>query len=240
MSDHTEVFTKGNLDSYLYALAKEYRRLVGKSMPAEIVLIGGAAIVANYGFRDMTTDVDALIQAASAMKDAINHVGDAYGLPTGWLNADFKMTESYSPKIAQYSKYYKQFSQVLTVRTVSAEYLVAMKLRAGRQYKNDLSDVIGILAEHEARGTPLTREQIVTAAENLYESYDNIPVYSRDFLEKALASDSLQEVYRSVSEEEKLSKSTLIQFEKDYPGVTNKENAADILRNLKQRKKAEE
>lgn len=42
----------------------------GKSMPAEIVLVGGAAILTNYGFRNMTTDIDAVIHAASTIKDA--------------------------------------------------------------------------------------------------------------------------------------------------------------------------
>ena len=39
-------FRKENLDSYLKELAKEYRKLGGKAMPAEIILIGGAAIYA--------------------------------------------------------------------------------------------------------------------------------------------------------------------------------------------------
>ncbi len=47
----------------------------------EIVLIGGAAVLANYGFRDMTYDIDAIIQASSSMKDAINKVSDEMGLP---------------------------------------------------------------------------------------------------------------------------------------------------------------
>ena len=44
-------FTKENLDYYLRELAKEFRKRNGKNMPAEIVLVGGAAILANYGFR---------------------------------------------------------------------------------------------------------------------------------------------------------------------------------------------
>ena len=44
------VFTKDNIDTYLKALAKEYRRLGGRSLPAEIVLIGGASVLINYGF----------------------------------------------------------------------------------------------------------------------------------------------------------------------------------------------
>ena len=92
-------FTKENLNAYLRELAKEFRKLNGTRMPAEIILIGGAAILANYGFREMTFDIDAIITASSVMKDAINHVGDKFGLPSGWLNTDFKNTKSYSNKL---------------------------------------------------------------------------------------------------------------------------------------------
>ena len=142
-------FTKDNLDEYLKELAKEFRKMNGTRIPAEIILIGGAAILINYGFREMTYDMDAIIQASSLMKDAINHVGDRMGLPNGWLNTDFMKTSSYTPKLVQYSRYYKTFSNVLKIRTVSAEYLVVMKLMAGRQYKNDLSDIVGILIEQK-------------------------------------------------------------------------------------------
>ena len=79
-------FTKENLDYYLKELAKEFRKRNGKNTPAEIVLVGGAAILANYGFREMTYDIDAVITASSAMKEAVNTVGDRLGLPNGWLN----------------------------------------------------------------------------------------------------------------------------------------------------------
>ena len=102
-------FTKENLDACLSRLAKEFRKLNGRKMPAEIILIGGAAVLANYGFRDMTYDIDAIIQASSAMTDAINMVGDEMGLPNGWLNSDFMRTKSYSPKLLQHSVYYKRF-----------------------------------------------------------------------------------------------------------------------------------
>ena len=105
-------FTKDNLDQYLKELAKEFRKLNGKGMPADIILIGGASVVINYGFRDMTYDMDAIINAASSMKDAINHISDKYGLPNGWLNTDFMKTTSYTPRIMQYSQYYKTFSNM--------------------------------------------------------------------------------------------------------------------------------
>ena len=94
-SENTNTFNKENLNTYLSELAKQYRKLCGKAVKAEIILVGGAAVLANYDFRDMTTDVDALIQATSSMKDAINIVGDKYNLPNGWLNADFRHTASF-------------------------------------------------------------------------------------------------------------------------------------------------
>ena len=107
LSDNSNVFTKDNLDTYLKELAKEFRKVNGRHMSAEIILIGGAAILLNYGFRDMTTDVDAVIRAASSMKDAINRVGDKFDLPNGWLNSDFMQTSSYSSKLDEVSVYYR-------------------------------------------------------------------------------------------------------------------------------------
>ena len=91
-------FTRENLDSYLMELAKEFRKKNGSRMPAEIILMGGASILINYGFREMTYDMDAIIKSSGAMRDAINTVGDRLGLPIGWLNTDFVHTNSYTPR----------------------------------------------------------------------------------------------------------------------------------------------
>lgn len=91
-------FDKAHIDDCLKAVAKQYRKLNKKGMPAEITLVGGASILINYGFRDSTYDVDALIQASSSMKDAISFVTDTMELPNGWLNDDFRNTDSYTPR----------------------------------------------------------------------------------------------------------------------------------------------
>lgn len=234
--DNQNTFNKENLDLYLKELGKEYRKLVGKGMPTEIILIGGAAILANYGFREMTTDVDAVIKAASSMKDAINKVGDKFNLSNGWLNSDFTQTASYTPKLSAYSVHYKEFSNVLQVRTISAEYLIAMKLMAGRKYKNDLSDIVGILAEHERKSKPITFEMIKTAVSNLYGSWDKLSPDSRSFIESTMEKGNFENLYKTVSEEEKKSKETLLEFQQDYPGVTTTENVDTILQNLKKRR----
>ena len=230
-------FTKDNLDNYLKELAKEYRKLVGKDMPAEIVLVGGAAILTSYGFRDMTTDVDAIIHAASSMKDAINRVGDKFDLPNKWINTDFMKTGSYSPRLDEVSVYYRKFSNVLTVRVVTDEYLVAMKLRSGRKYKNDLSDIIGVLADHECNNKPITMDMIDKAVEKLYGGWDDFPEDSKPFIETAMKNGNFEEIYTSVKLEERESKEILIDFEKEYENVANASNVDDILKSLKSKLK---
>lgn len=235
MSELQFEFTKEDIDAYLKELAKEYRKQVGKNMPAELVLIGGASVLINYGFRDMTTDVDALIHAASGMKEAINRVGDRFSLPNDWLNADFKSTGSYSPKLNEFSVYYRTWYNVLTVRTIAAEYLIAMKLRSGRQYKSDLSDVIGILYEHEKRGTPITMEQIQKAVSDLYGSWDSLPETSRTFVENVLRNGKFAQLYSQTAADEKETKELLIQFEQEYPGVMKETNVDSIAGTLQKK-----
>ena len=222
---------------YLKELGKEFRKLNGKKMPAEIVLVGGAAILANYGFRESTYDIDAVILASSVMKDAINNVGDKLGLPSGWLNADFKNTASFSDRLMEVSAYYKTFSNVITVRTVAAEYLIAMKLMSGRQYKNDLSDVAGILWEHKRNGNPISRKDIDKAITALYGDAA-LPDISRKIIEDAFADGDYERAYNEICDNEKQAKDILIEFDKTYPGKLKGENINAILEKarLKQRK----
>ena len=235
MSESGYDFTKDNINHYLKELSKEYRKLAGKNVPAELTLIGGAAILVNYGFRNATTDIDALINASSAMKEAINCIGDRFGLPNGWLNADFKNTDSFSPKLEEFSVFYRTWYNVLTVRTIAAEYLIAMKLRSGRQYKSDLSDVIGILFEHEKRGTPLSLEKIIKATSDLYGNWEALPETSRTFIENVISSNNLTQLYKETVEGEKETKELLMQFDQNYPGTINSANVDDITVNLQKK-----
>lgn len=232
----TDTFTRENLDRCLSALAKEFRKRNGTTMQAEIVLIGGASVLANYSFRDATYDVDAVINASSAMKEAINHVGDALSLPNGWLNTDFTKTRSYSPKLMEYSTYYKTFSHILTIRTIAGEYLIAMKLMAGRKYKNDLSDIIGILLEHQKNGKPIDKTKIDLAMQNLYGGWEKVPEDSKKFIDGVMQSGDYEALYRKCQSEEQANKATLLEVEKRYPGITNEDNIESILSAARTRK----
>lgn len=232
--------TKDNLDTYLKEVAKQFRRLNGKSMPAEITLIGGASILINYGFRDSTYDVDALIQASSSMKDAINYVTDTMGLPNGWLNEDFKSTKSYTPRLVNYSKYYRTFSNVVTVRTITGEYLVAMKLMAYRQYKHDISDIVGILRDQQKAGDPLSYERIEKAVTDLYDGWENLHADAQAMIRSILDNEDLDALFEAYANEESAAKDVLITFENKYPDVLEEDNLTDILSHLMVREREEE
>ncbi|MBP5489027.1 MAG: hypothetical protein J6Y10_00300 [Lachnospiraceae bacterium] len=232
----TLLFNKNNLDEYLHALAKEYKRVAGRNTPAEIVLVGGAAVLAGYGFRESTTDIDAFISAASAMKDAINRVRDRFQLPEGWINTDFRKTESYSDKLLLHSKYYKTYLQVLNVRIVTGEYLIAMKMRAFREYKNDISDIIGIIGEHAVRGEKLSFDQIDHAIRELYGSREGILPEAKELLKKALTFENFSAQYELVRRNELAAKKTLLDFQEHYPEALKKAGAREVLRTLREKR----
>ena len=234
-------FGKEQVDSYLKEVAKQYRKLNGKRMPAEITLIGGASILVNYGFRDTTYDVDALIHASSSMKDAINYVTDTLYLPNGWLNEDFKNTTSYTPRLVKFSKPYRTFSNVVEIRTIAGEYLVAMKLKAFRQYKHDISDIVGILREHIRDGDPLTYERINQAVRDLYDGWEHMPENAHSMIQSILANEDMDALYEAYAQEESAAKDALLTFDDKYPDVLKEDNLSDILSHLiaKQKEAAE-
>ena len=141
-------------------------------------------------------------------------------------------TSSYSEKLYQFSVYYKTYSNVVTVRTIDAEYLIAMKLRSARQYKRDLSDILGILSEHEKRGNPIPFERIKGAVIDLYESWEVLPDISKRFIVDVMKSGRYEEMYMKIYEDEINTKELLIGFEQKYPNVLNTKNANQITENL--------
>jgi len=225
-------FTKENMNTFFKDLGKEFRRLNGTKMRAEIVLIGGGSVLANYNFRDMTNDMDAVIHALSVMKEAILYVSDKHNLPSDWLNTNFKKTDSFSKKLEEVSIYYRTFSNILEVRTVAAEYLIAMKLKSGRQYKNDLSDIVGILWEHKNRGESITREKINNALLKLYGD-TQLSDISMKLLDIVYSNEDFESAYNNYRESEKEAKNILLEFNEKYPGELKGENISDIIERIR-------
>lgn len=228
MSIDNKPFTKTDIENYLKELGKELKKR-GRGTLIEIILVGGASILVNYDFRVSSYDIDAYYAKASIMKECINAVGDKFGLPNGWVNDDFMKTSSFTPKIIEYSKYYKKYSGVLTVRTVKAEYLVAMKLVSGRKYKKDLSDVAGIIYEQQLAGAPLTYEMIDRAVIELYGDWTRISDDSKDMLNKILSCDDMQSLFGELSQYEADAKDILANISNKYPEVVNRDNVDDVI-----------
>lgn len=122
-----------------------------------------------------------------------------------------------------------------TIRTVSAEHLIAMKLRSGRQYKSDLSDVLGILAEHQRQGAALSMERKQKAAVDLYGDFAALPVSSRHFITNAMENGDFEGLYARIVRGEQETKALLLDFERSYPQAIQAEGADAIAEKLQQK-----
>lgn len=223
---------KEMIDMYLKELAKEFKRITGRKTSAEIIIVGGGSVLLNYDFRMNSVDVDAFNTYDSAIKDAAKLVADKYNLSQQWLNDDFKKTPSYSPRLRQYSSYYKTFSNVLEIRTISREYLVAMKMVSGRKYKNDLSDILGILYYHYKNNDEITYQQIEKAVVDLYSNFDRIKEDVVEFVKTAIENKTFVDGYNLQKKTEQSIKDNLIQFEEKYENVLSEDNVDDIINKL--------
>ena len=119
----------------------------------------------------------------------------------------------------EHSTYYKTFSNILTIRTITAEYMIAMKLMAGRKYKNDLSDIIGVLniMKKPARlsrwhkSKKLLKRYMVGGLLFLQSSVE--------FIEQTLKKNYI-EAFEKIRGSEKMNSAVLRAFEADYPRHT--------------------
>ena len=214
-------FSRQEIDKYLKELAVTYKKMNRRSTGVEIILIGGASVIVNYGFRDITTDIDAIILADSVMKDAIRAVAEKNNLPEDWLNDDFKRSTSFTNKLIQHSEYYRTYANVVEVRTVREEYLIAMKLVAGRNYKRDLSDIVGIVQKIRKNGRAISWSDIDAAMIELYGGWELVDDLMRHYAELVLEQEDLTTMYLTLTEIE--DKNRRIRFA-DAGGVTTEGN----------------
>ena len=203
---------RDNVNTLLNAFAKEYKKQFGRT-PIEITVVGGGSILLNYGFRNATQDFDVMTRASGIVKDVAIKVAGAYNFPPDWINEDFKYTSSFSPKLESVSKFYKSLNNgAITIRTVKAEYLVAMKMQSDREFEHDVSDIIGIIKAEFENGSPLSFEKILAAGEYLYERNFLISESLKARVEKYCMMDlnELQKAYNDSVEKAEAIKNKLI------------------------------
>ena len=223
---------KVKLDNYFNELAKIYKKK-SHGYIFEFILVGGASILVNYNFRDVTNDIDAYYLPSADIKDAIKIVSEKFGIDSKWINNDFQKTKSYSNKLSEFSTFYKSYKEIINVRTIKDEYLIAMKLMSGRIYKNDISDIIGIIISNKNNGKDVTYDMIDKSIKNLYGSWDGVDKDIIKILDDILSTNNLEELYNKTISEEQNSRQSLIEFDEKYNNAINEANVKEILKLLK-------
>lgn len=229
------IYSKERLNELLYKLSVAYKKIGGRKMRAQIVLVGGASILGVYHFRNMTDDIDMF---GDFLKEAVNKITDENNLPEGWINTDFINTQSYTDKLYEFADFYKTFNQVLEVRIIKGAALIAMKLNASRLYKNDLSDIVGILNEERNNGNEIGLDEIKRTYTRLYKSYETLDTKSRKFIEEVINNKSFNDRYykivRSVEKENRVILKNAISKNKNISEVKDKfQSTSSIVRKLK-------
>lgn len=223
--------TKSSINHLMYLIAKDYKKQNKNNPECEVIIVGGASILLNYDFRTETTDIDSIIQASYTFKEIANRIGDEYHLPIGWINTDFIKTKSYSTKLIEHSKFYKKFYGCLSVRTISSEYLIAMKLKSLRAYKHDLSDIIGIIKEQEEFQSPVSFKMINDAYEELYN--EPMKESAVSFLNEIFSSKSLSDLFYDTISEEHQNRDTLLIAEEQYANDITDDNVDSFLEHFR-------
>lgn len=227
-----KLIKKDELDIYLKELTKIIRKNNRKNdISYEIILVGGASILVNYSFRMSTSDVDCIDVNNILMNDAINVVAEKYSLPYDWINTDFKITKSYSDKLVNYSTFYKSFGNgTLIIRTIKDEYLIAMKLVSGRKYKNDLSDIIGIINEIN-KNRVITLGEIEKAVIELYGDLEKVNNDAYQLLKDFLSKNNVD--YNYIYKLEEKNKNKLLNIEENQEILLSDDNIDYILEKIK-------
>lgn len=234
MMPYDKKITRENAPDIIKQLAKEYRKELGK-VPGEIIIVGGGSIMLNYKFRDATQDFDVILKTVSGVTDIIKKFADENGLPRDWMNTDFVKTVSYSDKLYEVSKHLWSLNNgTLEIRTVTGVYLIAMKLMAHRDYRNDISDVIGILIEEKEVGMKITYNDIVNAYRKLYRS--EIPVEIEETVKTLtnLQLTELKDLYEQQKKSEQGLGEKIITYIDDGAEI-NTRNVEDVIAAIKRK-----
>ena len=175
------VLTKEKLDSVFEVFAQKILK-ANINNPINIYIVGGAAIVLNFDYRESTIDIDAMFENDEMINSVIKETANELKMPDDWLNQDFINTPSYSPKIKMVSTLYKTFGDIVNVFYLPPVYLIAMKLKSSRPTGGDMGDIIKMIYELRYKGEKLSYDDVMNAYLFLYPDLSNTYSY---FFEKA-------------------------------------------------------
>lgn len=182
---HNRLIDHDNVNGIFSSLADNYSRL-GGTLPVNIYVVGGTAILLNFTFRESTIDVDAYFKANDLLSKAMLASSEELLLPKDWLNQDFVNTPSFNKRMIKRFVLIRRFGDLINVFSLPPEYQIAMKLKSSRPTSGDLDDVIKMIYELRYRGVEITYDEIIAAYNDLYPDTSNTYQYFFDEARKAL------------------------------------------------------
>ncbi|WP_087132589.1 hypothetical protein [Microbacterium esteraromaticum] len=152
-------------DELEFGLKEIVQRLEERGEPAELRIVGGAAIsLWHNAARGATQDIDAALSPADAVLDVAKEVAVEQGWPDDWVNdkAQIFLPSGMGARGEEWETVYA--SGTVTVKVASLDMLIAMKLYAAqRRARREYEDLRVLLAE---RGISSMAE-----AEALFEDF---------------------------------------------------------------------
>jgi hypothetical protein len=146
-------------------------------------LFGGAVFTLVYGSRDATKDVDAVVLPGAVARRLVARVARELELPEDWVNDDVK--QFLAEKEAKRQLSGTEFGEGLRVSVPTAQYLLALKLRACRPplpgYAGDYEDIRFLVRKMALRS--------VAAAEKIHDRFfphDELSDAAREVVASAL------------------------------------------------------
>ena len=127
------MLTRERILHSLHRLSKELKIL---GLQGEILMTGGAVMCLVHSARDMTKDIDALYEPKTIINQLVAKIASEDNLPGGWLNDSVK---GFVSDAAPHEDFLSLPN--LKIATVTADYLLAMKLMSARFGETDYDDV---------------------------------------------------------------------------------------------------
>jgi hypothetical protein len=154
-----------------------------RGLTLEVALYGGAVFTVVYGSRESTRDVDAIVRPSKEAHQLALQVAREQNLPEDWLSDDVRQFLAANEAKRRLAS--EQFGPGLMVSVPTADYLLAMKVRACRPalpgYAGDQEDILFLVRKMELT----TLEQV----EGIYHKFfprDELDDHSRLAIEAIL------------------------------------------------------
>ena len=113
--------------------------LTQRGVTAQLFVVGGAAMALAYDAGRFTRDVDAVFEPTGIVRELTARLGEHHGLQDDWINDAVK---GFLPG-QDHGAHTVFETDSLLVQVASVEYLLAMKLYAGRSAR-DMDDAVNL------------------------------------------------------------------------------------------------